>query len=66
MRLKWPKILRKSQENQEAQFPKFTVFTGHKSIFLRYCIQNVKDGIQTQAGADPDMRSISTGECQIL
>ena len=31
------------------QFPKFIVFIGQKSIFRRYCIQNVKDGIQIQA-----------------
>ena len=42
------KILRKSQENHEAQFPKFSVFIGQKSIFPHYCIQNVIDGIQTQ------------------
>ena len=41
------KILRKSQESHEAQFPKFSVFIGQKSIFHRYCIQNAKDGIQT-------------------
>ena len=40
------KILRKSQENHEAQFPNFSVFIGQKSIFRPYCIQNVKDGIQ--------------------
>ena len=42
------KILRKSEENHEAQFPKFSVFIGQKSIFRRYCIQNVKDWIQIQ------------------
>ena len=42
------KILRKSYENHEAQFPKFIVFLGQKSIFRRYCIQNAKDGIQIQ------------------
>ena len=42
------KILRKSSENHEAQFPKLSVFIGQKSIFRHYCIQNVKDGIQTQ------------------
>ena len=42
------KVLRKSSENDEAQFPKFSVFTGQKSIFHRYCIQNVEDGIQFQ------------------
>ena len=31
------------------QFPRFSVFIGQKSIFRRYCIQNVKDGIQVQA-----------------
>ena len=40
------KILRKSLENHEAQFPKFSVFICQKSIFRRYCIQNVEDGIQ--------------------
>ena len=44
MRLKWSKSL----ENHEASFPKFSVFISQKSIFLRYCIQNVKDGIQIQ------------------
>ena len=38
------KILR----NHEAQFAKFCVFVGEKSIFCCYCIQNVKDGIQIQ------------------
>ena len=41
------KILRKSLENHEAQFPTISVFIGQKSIF-RYCIQNVKDGIRIQ------------------
>ena len=42
------KILRKSFENHEAQFQKFSVFIGQISIFRHYCIQNVKDGIQIQ------------------
>ena len=42
------KILRKSQENHQAEFPKFNVFIGQRSIFRRYWIQNVKDGIQIQ------------------
>ena len=42
------KILRRSLENHEAQFPKFSVCIGQKSIFRRYCIQDVKDGIQIQ------------------
>ena len=42
------KILRKSQENHEVQFPKFSVFIGQKSIFPHYCIQNVIDRIQAQ------------------
>ena len=42
------KILRKSRENHEAQFPKFSVFIAQKSTFHHYCIQNVKDGIQIQ------------------
>ena len=40
------KILRKSWENHEAQFPQFSIFMGQKSKFRRYCIQNVEDGIQ--------------------
>ena len=40
------KILRISKENHEAHFPQFNAFNGQKSIFRRYCIQNVKDGIQ--------------------
>ena len=43
------RILRKSYENQEAQFTKFSVFVGQKSIFCGYCVQNVKDGIEIQA-----------------
>ena len=31
-----------------AQFPKFSVFIGQKSIFHHYCIQNLKDGIQVK------------------
>ena len=42
------KILRKSQENHEVQFPKLSAFIGQKSIFRHYYIQNVKDGIQIQ------------------
>ena len=42
------KILRKSWENHEAQFPKLSIFIGQKSIFRHYCIHNVKDGIQIQ------------------
>ena len=38
----------KSQENHETQFLKVSVFIGQNSIFRRYCIQNVKDGIQIQ------------------
>ena len=41
-------MIRKSQENRKAQFRKFCSFVSHKSIFRRYCIQNVKDGIQIQ------------------
>ena len=40
------KILRKSSENHEAQFPKCNVFIGEKSIFHHYYIQNIVDGIQ--------------------
>ena len=40
------KILRKSEENHKAKFPEFSVFIGQRSIFRRYCIQNVYDGIQ--------------------
>ena len=39
------KILRKSWENHEVQFPKSSVFTGQKSVF-RYCFKTFKDGIQ--------------------
>ena len=42
------KILTKSSENHEAQFPKYSVFIGQKLIMRRYCIQNIKDGIQIQ------------------
>ena len=42
------KILRKSEENHEAQFPKFSIFIGQNSIVRCYCILNVKDGIQIQ------------------
>ena len=42
------KVLRKSLENHEAQFPEFSVFIGKKLIIRRYCIQNVKDGVQMQ------------------
>ena len=42
------KIMVNILENHEAQFPTFSVFIGRKSIFHRYCIQNVNDGIQTQ------------------
>ena len=40
------KVLRKPQENHEAQIPKFSVFIGQKSILRHYSIQNVKNGIQ--------------------
>ena len=39
------KILRKSYEDHEAQFPRFSVFFGQKSIFRCYCSQIVKDGM---------------------
>ena len=42
------KILRKTLENHEAQFPKLSAFIGQKSIFRHYCIQNVQDGNQIQ------------------
>ena len=42
------KILRKSYENHEAQFPIFSAFIGQKSVFRRYCIQTIKDRIQIQ------------------
>ena len=38
------KISRKSR----GPIPKFSDFIGQKSIFRRYCIPNVKDGIQIQ------------------
>ena len=40
------KILRKSYENHEAQFPRFSVFYWAKSMFRRYCSRNVKDRIK--------------------
>ena len=40
--------LKKIVKNQEVQFPKLSVFIGQKSVFRRYYIQNVKDGIQIQ------------------
>ena len=43
------KILSKSKENREAHFPHFCAFIGQKSMFRRYCSQNVKHGIQIQA-----------------
>ena len=43
------KILRQSQENHKAQFPKLRAFVGQKLILHRYCIQNVEDWIQIQA-----------------
>ena len=42
------KMLKKSYENHQAQFLKLSVFIGQKSVFCRYCIQSVKDGIQIQ------------------
>ena len=36
------KILRKSQENHEAQFLKFSSFIGQKSILRRYCNKMLK------------------------
>ena len=42
------KVLGKSLENHEAQFPKLSVFIGQKSMFHCCYIQNVKDGIQLQ------------------
>ena len=42
------KILRKSKENHEVQFAQLCTFIGQKSIFRRYCIQNVKDGTQAR------------------
>ena len=39
------RILGKSYENHEAQFPKFSAFIGQKSLLRYYCFQNFKDGI---------------------
>ena len=39
------KILRKSEESHEAQFPYLNVFIAQKSIFCDCCIQNVKEEI---------------------
>ena len=36
------KILRKSYENQEVQFPKCSGFIGKKLTFRHYCIQMLK------------------------
>ena len=41
-------MLRKIKENNVAQFPKVSVFIGQKTIFRRYYIKNVEDGIQIQ------------------
>ena len=42
----------KSEENRKKitrlNFKKLSVFIGQRSVFRRYCIQNVKDGIQIQ------------------
>ena len=35
-------------ENHEAQFLKYSVFIGQKSVFCHCCNQNIEDGIQTQ------------------
>ena len=40
------KILRKFEENYNAQFPKLIVFIAQKSAVHNYDIYNVKDGIQ--------------------
>ena len=40
------KILRKSQENHKAQFPKLNGFAGQKSISRQKYIHNVEDRIQ--------------------
>ena len=42
------KIFRKSSENLEAQFPKFSIFIGQNSIFRRYCMRTARDEIQIQ------------------
>ena len=42
------KILGKSYEHYEAQFPTFSAFIGQKSIFHHHCIQNAEDGIRIQ------------------
>ena len=44
IRFKWSK----SYEITRLNFQKISVFIGQKSIFRRYCIQNVKDGTQIQ------------------
>ena len=40
--LKWPTSL----ENDKAQFSKFSIFVGQKSILRHYHIQSVEDGVQ--------------------
>ena len=42
------KILIKSLEKQEAEFPKLNVFVGQNSIFRHCCFQNVRDGIPSR------------------
>ena len=48
MKFKSSKSEENRKKNHEAQFPKLSVFIGKKSVFRRYCMQNVKDGIQIQ------------------
>jgi len=40
--------LKNLKENHQAEFPYIIVFIGQKSMFRRYCIHIVKDGIQIQ------------------
>ena len=35
------KVIKKSLENHKAEFPKFSVYVGQKSILCHYYIQNV-------------------------
>ena len=52
------KILRKSEENQMAQFPKLSVSVGQNSILRRYYTQNIKDGIQIRVYT-PELESVT-------
>ena len=56
------KILRKSQQNREAQFPKLGAFDDQKPAFRHYCIRNVKDGIQMRVYKINDESATNFGQ----